>query len=96
MSPLWGNRQDDNGDEEGRNADQHPAGNNADGRENNADERTRLLPREGQGFLSPDDPAVSTWTFYISVTSLMLAVIARYRLITYGASEYFEIYLSSS
>ena len=58
MSPLWGKRHDDNGgDEEASNQDQPPG---RDSREDNADERTRLLPpHEGQGYLRPDDPAVS-------------------------------------
>lgn len=57
MSRLWGKRRDNNSGEEARNQDQPPA---RDSEEINADERTRLLPpREGQGYLRPDDPAVS-------------------------------------
>ncbi|KAL1956318.1 hypothetical protein VTO42DRAFT_7401 [Malbranchea cinnamomea] len=62
MSPLWGKRHNDN--EEGAAESQsEPSG--RESRENDPDERTRLLPpREGQGYLRPDDPAVSPYNLW--------------------------------
>lgn len=64
MVSLWGSKNDGEGDREAgdapvpdvdggtqdnpRHSDSHDAG-----------ERTRLLPRRQEGYLSPDDPAVS-------------------------------------
>lgn len=56
---LWGNKNDDDPD--------RPVSQNGDSsshvvqpRASEADERTRLLPPPSQGYLSPDDPAVSS------------------------------------
>lgn len=60
MVSLWGSK---NGDEQTNEADntndndehsqQHPR------QSRDADERTRLLPPRNEGYLDPDDPAVS-------------------------------------
>lgn len=90
MSRLWGKRHNDDGGEEARNQDQPSA---RDSGEINADERTRLLPpREGQGYLRPDDPAVS-----ISIAILLWFTSCvtddrslRYHPIICGVSDYSE------
>lgn len=62
MSPLWGLRH--NGREEGRGDGDEEEYVGETGRPDNrrraqdVDERTRLLPAEGNGYLHPDDPAV--------------------------------------
>merc|ERR1712225_81371 len=75
---LWGNKNDDDPD--------RPVSQNGDSsshvvlpRASEADERTRLLPPPSQGYLSPDDPAVSPynlWTvrFLRYLTVLFLVV----------------------
>jgi len=60
---LWGNKNDDDPD--------RPVSQNGDSsshvvlpRASEADERTRLLPPPSQGYLSPDDPAVSPYNLW--------------------------------
>merc|ERR1712093_147962 len=60
---LWGNKNDDDPD--------GPVSQNGDSsshvvlpRASEADERTRLLPPPSQGYLSPDDPAVSPYNLW--------------------------------
>lgn len=55
---LWGNNKRDDDDE--------PVSHNGDSASHvvqprDVDERTRLLPPPSQGYLSPDDPAVSSF-----------------------------------
>lgn len=62
MSSLWGSRaknsgRQENGDPAHTNEDGHASPRNRQDQHDDADERTRLLP--GQGYLDPDDPAVS-------------------------------------
>ena len=61
MVSLWGSKKDDEPDQgddaehvggEGRHQPRHSGG-------REPDERTRLLPPRNDGFLDPDDPAVS-------------------------------------
>lgn len=66
MVSLWGSKKDDqgraeNGDHAQQDNDRHSPARDYGRRsqEPEPDERTRLLPREGNGYLSPDDPAVS-------------------------------------
>jgi len=57
MVSLWGKR-NDNGereDQQDHEEDEQPATR----QQQEVDERTRLLPRDNQPYLSPDDPAVS-------------------------------------
>ncbi|KAF3484108.1 uncharacterized protein GIQ15_03432 [Arthroderma uncinatum] len=61
MSPLWGLRH--NGQEEGR-EDFASETENPGRRSQDADERTRLLPGERNGYLHPDDPAVSPYNLW--------------------------------
>lgn len=62
MSPLWGLRH--NAREEGREDETERRHSGETGHHDNrrrgqeVDERTRLLPAEGNGYLHPDDPAV--------------------------------------
>jgi hypothetical protein len=53
MVSLWRSNDNPEREEQGRDGDDRPRGQYQE-----ADERTRLLPRD-QGYLSPDDPAVS-------------------------------------
>ncbi|KAK2737043.1 hypothetical protein FQN57_000492 [Myotisia sp. PD_48] len=63
MSPLWGTHRHDEEDVD-RGENDSPAGNRTR-REQEADERTRLLPRENHNaYLSPDDPAVSPYNLW--------------------------------
>ncbi|EZF34082.1 hypothetical protein TMEN_9801 [Trichophyton mentagrophytes] len=68
MSPLWGLRH--NGREEGRGDGDEEEYVGETGRPDNrrraqdVDERTRLLPAEGNGYLHPDDPAVSPYNLW--------------------------------
>ncbi|KAM5462809.1 hypothetical protein MauCBS54593_007790 [Microsporum audouinii] len=62
MSPLWGLRH--NGREEGQDEDFASETGNRDRRMQDADERTRLLPAERNGYLHPDDPAVSPYNIW--------------------------------
>lgn len=64
MVSLWGSKKDGEGDREGGEA---PATHGEEDAQENprhsdshdADERTRLLPPRHEGYLDPDDPAVS-------------------------------------
>ena len=63
MVSLWGSKND--GDDRPEDGDETPT-NGEDSRHNirpsggrEPDERTRLLPPRGDGYLDPDDPAVS-------------------------------------
>ncbi len=66
MVSLWGTKNDDDDDRlESQDGETTPT-NAGDSRQiprrsggDDADERTRLLPPRREGFLSPDDPAVS-------------------------------------
>ncbi len=62
MVSLWGSNK--NGEEHPDQEDEQPRATSSDrepqGRRSEANERTRLLPpQQGDGYLSPDDPAVS-------------------------------------
>lgn len=66
MVSLWGSKKDGQGraenGEHAREENDHQSPARDYGRrsqEPEPDERTRLLPRDGNGYLSPDDPAVS-------------------------------------
>jgi pimeloyl-ACP methyl ester carboxylesterase len=62
MVSLWGKR-NDNGEREGQQdheEDEQPATR----QQQEVDERTRLLPRDNQPYLSPDDPAVSPYNIW--------------------------------
>jgi len=56
MVSLWG-KKNDNGDREEQ--QDHEEEQPVTGHQQEADERTRLLPRDNHAYLSPDDPAVS-------------------------------------
>ncbi|KAJ9302374.1 hypothetical protein DTO271G3_1240 [Paecilomyces variotii] len=71
MVSLWGSKKDDqvrteNGDHAQQENDRHSPVRDYGRRsqEPEPDERTRLLPREGNGYLSPDDPAVSPYNLW--------------------------------
>lgn len=58
MVSLWGTKKNNGGQEDQQDHeedDQQPVTRH----QQVADERTRLLPRDNQAYLSPDDPAVS-------------------------------------
>ena len=57
------------------------------------DERTRLLPPRNDGFLDPDDPAVSTSMLYFDPANRSLR---RFRPTTYGPSEHYATSPSSA
>ena len=54
---IWGNKNADDDGQEIRNGDS--SSHVAQPRPSTADERTRLLQPPAEGYLSPDDPAVS-------------------------------------
>lgn len=65
MVSLWGSKNDDEDRPEGQDGETTPT-NPGDGRQpprrsgdEDADERSRLLPPRREAYLSPDDPAVS-------------------------------------
>lgn len=65
MVSLWGSKTSDSNAA----GEPHPEGDGeAPARTSEADERTRLLPPPARqdGFLSPDDPAVSDMNFQLS------------------------------
>lgn len=65
MASIWGHRNDRAG--QSHQASEHEDDQNAGDPAPQPTERTRLLPPEnGQGYLSPDDPAVS-FNFYYFV-----------------------------
>ncbi|PKX89665.1 uncharacterized protein P174DRAFT_454682 [Aspergillus novofumigatus IBT 16806] len=59
MVSLWRSNDNPEREEQGRDEDDRSRGQYQE-----ADERTRLLPRENQGYLSPDDPAVSPYNLW--------------------------------
>lgn len=64
MVSLWGSKNDgeeerDGGDAPVTDGDEGTHENPRHPDSHDADERTRLLPRRHEGYLSPDDPAVS-------------------------------------
>lgn len=65
MSSLWGSGKaknsgrQANGEHAHTNEDGNPSPHTRDNEHVDPDERTRLLPGGGQGYLDPDDPAVS-------------------------------------
>ncbi|GFF89341.1 uncharacterized protein C23C11.06c [Aspergillus lentulus] len=59
MVSLWRSNDNSEREEQGRDGDDRSRGQYQE-----ADERTRLLPRENQGYLSPDDPAVSPYNLW--------------------------------
>ncbi|RHZ66335.1 uncharacterized protein CDV56_103848 [Aspergillus thermomutatus] len=59
MVSLWRRNDDSEREEQGREGDD-----GSRGQYHEADERTRLLPRENQAYLSPDDPAVSPYNLW--------------------------------
>lgn len=99
---LWGNKNDDDPD--------RPVSQNGDSsshvvlpRASEADERTRLLPPPSQGYLSPDDPAVSSpssafqWPLNCTSEKLIsLTSATRYHLTTSGAFDSYATLRSSS
>lgn len=61
MVSLWGSKKDDDPeDTSARPQNGGESSEHAEPRVSEADERTRLLPPPSQGYLSPDDPAVSS------------------------------------
>jgi hypothetical protein len=75
MVSLWGSKNDgedhaEDGEETPTNGEdsRHPP-RHSGGRE--PDERTRLLPPRNEGFLDPDDPAVSAPAPHLRPTELM-------------------------
>jgi pimeloyl-ACP methyl ester carboxylesterase len=66
MGSLWGSKKDDDPEQNGINGES--SNHNAPPRNSEADERTRLLPRQppppAEGYLSPDDPAVSPYNLW--------------------------------
>lgn len=90
MVSLWGSKNDGEGEREGGDA---PATDGEEGTHDNprhsdshdADERTRLLPPRREGYLDPDDPAVSLGVFVKHEKATKSKPI-RLPLITYGAS----------
>lgn len=64
MVSLWGSKNDgeeerDGGDAPVTDGDEGTQDNPRHSDSHDTDERTRLLPRRHEGYLSPDDPAVS-------------------------------------
>ncbi|RHZ66036.1 hypothetical protein CDV55_106890 [Aspergillus turcosus] len=59
MVSMWRRNNDSERGDQGREGDD-----GSRGQYQEADERTRLLPRETQGYLSPDDPAVSPYNLW--------------------------------
>ncbi|TAQ86518.1 hypothetical protein B7494_g5134 [Chlorociboria aeruginascens] len=66
MVSLWGKKDDDQVADATRNGDYNERNVVVQPRESEADERTRLLPPPSsrEGFLSPDDPAVSPYNLW--------------------------------
>ena len=96
MVSLWGSKNgEEQGDGDGRaspdvDSSRQPS-RHGDGR--NPDERTRLLPPRSDGFLDPDDPAVSTCTRYFAPADKSLH---RFRPTIYGPSEPYATFPSSA
>jgi hypothetical protein len=63
MFNLFQRQKHDNRGVEGEDHEQQPA-----------NERTRLLPRENDGYLSPDDPAVCTQSVFFFRQAMFNAV----------------------
>ncbi len=65
MVSLWGSKKDEDPEANGQNGGQDGGQNGESSNQasqprlSEADERTRLLPSHHDGYLSPDDPAVS-------------------------------------
>lgn len=64
MVSLWGSKNDEEEEREGGDApvtdgEEDTQDNPRHSNSHNADERSRLLPRRHEGYLDPDDPAVS-------------------------------------
>ena len=101
MVSLWGsknNENDDGGDEapatDGEGSRPHSRNPPAERRSRDADERTRLLPPRGEGYLDPDDPAVR-----LNIRPRVVCVlifVSRYLHTTFGASGPYATSLSSS
>ena len=60
MGSLWGSKKDDDREDTSVRPQNGESSEHAEPRASEANERTRLLPPPSQGYLSPDDPAVST------------------------------------
>lgn len=85
MVSLWGRNNDNGGREEQQDheEDEQPVTRH----QQEADERTRLLPRDNQAYLSPDDPAVSTSPLF---NEYLADSLHRSPRITSGAFELYE------
>ncbi len=66
MVSLWGSKKDENPEADGQNGGQNGESSDpaSQPRPSEADERTRLLPPPREGYLSPDDPAVSVLSLF--------------------------------
>ena len=93
MVSLWGSKNGEernHGDAENDGEDSGHQPRHSGGRE--PDERTRLLPPRNDGFLDPDDPAVS----FSNASHTFLLTSERYLPTIYGASELSDTFVSSS
>ena len=62
MVSLWG-KNSKNGEEENNQGEERPSSSSQSGRQSeDANERSRLLPRQDRGYLDPDDPAVRSFS----------------------------------
>ena len=59
MVSLWGSKNSGDGQENDDEENTQDEGRPRSSRQREPDERTRLLPPSHEGFLDPDDPAVS-------------------------------------
>ena len=89
MVSLWGSKNgEEQGDGDGRASTDGDNGRqpsrHGDAGARNPDERTRLLPPRSDGFLDPDDPAVSICTPYFAPADQSLR---RFRPTICGPSE---------
>ena len=99
MVSLWGSKNDEEEeDQNGTSNDGEGSRPNSGRRGRDADERTRLLPPRNDGYLDPDDPAVSwiqTREMYERVIAKSCHFPSRCLLIIYGASGPYDISPSS-